>query len=155
MKQFVNEEYDIHNDSQKLYMEYLIENNKAEFITHYSKYQFVLNLDIREEFQSKIQDDEQLMKILMIRNNIIPDRSESIRSILIKILMDINDFDFNADNVDSDLKKIFIDNHIYFNSPFSYFLSTKYIDNLEYKYNKLFAIVHFFFPWEISLKLKI
>ena len=129
MKQFVNEEYDIHNDSQKLYMEYLIENNNDEFIIHYSKYQFVLNLDTRKEFQSKIQDDEQLMKILMIRNNIIPDRSESIRSILIKILMDINDFDFNADNVDSDLKKIFIDNHIYFNSPFSYFL---------------FAIVHFF-----------
>ena len=73
LKQFVNEVYDIHNDSQKLYMEYLIENNKAEFITHYSKYQFVLNLDIREEFQSKIQDDEQLMKILMIRNNFIPD----------------------------------------------------------------------------------
>ena len=73
MKKFVNEEYDIHNDSQKLYMEYLIENNKDEFITHYSKYQFVLNLDTRKEFQRKIQDDEQLMKILMIRNSFIPD----------------------------------------------------------------------------------
>ena len=49
MKQFVNEEHDIHNDSQKLYMEYLIENNKDEFIIHYSKYQFVLNLDTKKK----------------------------------------------------------------------------------------------------------
>ena len=92
----------------------------------------------------------------MIRNNFIPDWSESIRSIFIKILIDINDFDFNADNVNSDLKKKFIDNHIYFNSPFSYFLPTKYSDNLEYKYNKLlFAIVHLQGFGKISLKLKI
>ena len=63
LKKFVKEEYDIHNDSQKLYMENLIMNNKEEFIVHYSKYQFVLNLDTRKKFQSKIKGDNLFLQI--------------------------------------------------------------------------------------------
>ena len=89
LKIFVQEKYDIHNDSQKLYMEYLIKNDKKEFIEHYSKYQFVLNLDTRKEIQNKIKDDKELMEISMIKNNIIPDDCISLRNILINILKNI------------------------------------------------------------------
>ena len=51
-------------------MENLIKNNKKEFIFHYSKYQFVLNIETRKEFQNKMIDDEDIMKVLMIKNNI-------------------------------------------------------------------------------------
>ena len=46
LKDFVNS-YDIHNDSQKLFMDNLIQKNKNEFIAYYTKYQFVLDLKTR------------------------------------------------------------------------------------------------------------
>ena len=155
LKIFVKEKYDIHNDSQKLYMEYLIKNDKKEFIEHYSKYQFVLNLDTRKEIQNKIKDDKELMEISMIKNNIIPDDCISLRNILINILNNINNVKFHKETIDIDLKKIFIDNHIYFSILFDYLIPTKYSDNLEYKYNKLiFQVIHFLFPYEQILEGK-
>ena len=111
LKKFVKEKYDIHNDSQKLYMEYLIENNKKEFIEHYSKYQFVLNLDTRKEIQNKIKDDKELMEISMLKNNIIPDDCISLRNILINILKNIlkniKNAKLHKESIDIDLKNIY------------------------------------------------
>ena len=159
LKIFVKEKYDIHNDSQKLYMEYLIKNDKKEFIEHYSKYQFVLNLDTRKEIQNKIKDDKELMEISMIKNNIIPDDCISLRNILINILKNIlknfNNAKLHKESIDIDLKKIFIENHAYFSIPFDYLIPTKYSDNLEYKYNILiYEVIHFLFPWEQILEAK-
>ena len=153
LKIFVQEKYDIHNDSQKLYMEYLIENNKKEFIAHYSKYQFVLNLETRKEIQNKIKDDKELIEILMIKNNIIPDDCISLRNILMNILKNISNVQPHKETIDIDLKKIFIDNHVYFTLPFDYLIPTKYSDNHEYKYNKLMLdVIHFLFPYEQILE---
>ena len=88
LKDFVNS-YDIHNDSQKLFMDNLIQKNKKEFIAHYTKYQFVLDLKTRFEMQKIIQKDESYKEFPMIKYNIIPDDCESIRKILEDVLIDI------------------------------------------------------------------
>ena len=135
-------------------MENLIKNNKKEFIFHYSKYQFVLNIQTRKEFQNKMIDDEDIMKVLMIKNNILPDICLSIRNILENILIDIKNLK-NSPNIDLDLLQIFINNNVYFDSLFNYLIPTRFSDNLEYKYSKLlFDLVHFFFPWEKILETK-
>ena len=135
-------------------MENLIKNNKKEFIFHYSKYQFVLNIETRKEFQNKMIDDEDIMKVLMIKNNILPDICLSIRNILENILIDIKNLK-NSPNIDLDLLQIFINNNVYFDSLFNYLIPTRFSDNLEYKYSKLlFDLVHFFFPWEKILETK-
>ena len=161
LKEFVTKSYDIHNESQILYINKLIINHKEEFISHYSKYQFVLDLSSRKEFQNKMKNDDEIMKIPMIKNNIIPDDCSSIRIILIKLLNDINeielniDNDINNDNINLTVIKIFLENHVYFNSVFNYLIPTKYSDNFEYKYNKiLFDVAHFFFPWDGILEAK-
>ena len=157
LKLLLKEKYDINNDSQKLYMEYLIKNDKKEFIEHYSKYQFVLNLDTRKEIQRKIKDDKELMDVPMIKNNIIPDDCISLRNILINIIKSINEFEFSNSTIDIELKNIFIKNHTYFNlySLFDYLIPTKYSENYEYKYNKLiFDVIHLLFPWKQILETK-
>ena len=157
LKLFVKEKYDINNESQKLCMEYLIKNDKKEFIEHYSKYQFVLNLDTRKEIQRKIKDDKELLEIPMIKNNIIPDDCIYLRKILINIIKSINEFEFNNNIIDIELKNIFIENHTYFNhiSLFDYLIPTKYSENNEYKYNKLiFDVIQYLYPWVPILETK-
>ena len=155
LKDFVNS-YDIHNDSQKLFMDNLIQKNKKEFIAHYTKYQFVLDLKTRFEMQKIIQKDESYKEFPMIKYNIIPDDCESIRKILEDVLIDILEIDPESDNLTFfQIKNIFINNKVYFNFVFDFLIPTKYSDNNEYKYNKLlFDIANFFFPLEGILESK-
>ena len=155
LKDFVNS-YDIHNDSQKLFMDNLIQKNKKEFIAHYTKYQFVLDLKTRFEMQKIIQKDESYKEFPMIKYNIIPDNYESIRNILQDVLIGILGINPKSENLTSfQIKNIFINNKVYFNFVFDFLIPTKYSDNNEYKYNKLlFDIANFFFPLEGILESK-
>ena len=149
LKEFVTNLYDIHNESQKLYMGKIILNEKEEFIYHYSKYQFILYLDTRKEFQNKIKNDKDIIEIPIIGKNIIPEYCISIKNIFINILLNIIKIDIDIEDIAFEIKNIFINNKVYFNFLFDYLIPTKFSDNYEYKFNKLlFDIAHFFFPWE-------
>ena len=149
LKEFVTNIYDIHNESQKIYMETIIFHEKEEFISHYSKYQFILDINTRKEFQNKFKNDEDIMKTPIISKNIIPENCISIRNIFTNILLNIFSLNINYENIASEIKNIFIDNKVYFNFLFDYLIPTRFSDNYEYKYNKLLLdIAHIFFPWE-------
>ena len=129
-----------------------------EFISHYSKYQFVLNLETRKEIQKKIILNEELMKINMIKYNIIPDNINSLREVITNLTKDIINFQYydkSNKNIEKDIINMFINNKVYFNCIFEYLIPTKYSENLEYKYNKLlFDIAHFFLPFKDILDTK-
>ena len=60
LKKFVKEKYDIHCESQKQYINNILEKEDIqEFIYHYSKYQFVLKLNIRKEIQRIIKTNKE------------------------------------------------------------------------------------------------
>lgn len=147
LKKFVKS-YDIHNDSQFKYLNSIFE-KKSEFISHYEKYQFILNIESRKQLEKKITKEIEFMNRPMIKNNILGDSFSTIKEILIKILKEI--IVIKNDNTDliNTLKNLFKSNHIYFDNLFDFLIPTKFSDTIEYKYNKLILdVVHFFFPWE-------
>ena len=155
LKNFVTKIYDINNESQSLYLKHIITIDNNKFITHYSKYQFVINLNTRKELQNEIKKVESFNNISMIKNNMIPEEYKTIRNILINVLQDILLFEGETKSIDSDLINMFIKNHIYFNSVFNYLIPTRFSENIEYKYNKLlFDISHFLFPWDEVFETK-
>ena len=149
LKKFVKEKYDIHCESQKQYINNILEKEDIqEFIYHYSKYQFVLKLNIRKEIQRKIKTNKKIMKEHMIYNNIIPDEWNSIKDILINILKQIRHMKINDKSIDVDLINIFKNNHVYFNSDFTFLIPTRFSGSYDFKFNKLlFDIAIFFFPY--------
>ena len=52
-KDFLKNQYDIHNDSQREYlMNAITTDHITEFENHYKKYQFVLDIETRKELQN-------------------------------------------------------------------------------------------------------
>ena len=157
LKKFVKEKYDIHCESQKQYINNILEKEDIqEFIYHYSKYQFVLKLNKRKEIKRKIKTNKKIMKKYMIYNNIISDECNSIKDILINILKQIRHMKINDKSIDVDLINIFKNNHVYFNSDFTFLIPTRFSGSYDFKFNKLlFDIAIFFSLMLISLIKKI
>ena len=158
LKQFIIKEYDIHDDCHFKYLSIIYKkNNIKEFIGHYSKYQFVMKIETRKNFQKLFENNKAIIKVAIISYNIIPYTLISIKNIFKEVLSEIIKIDLSKEKnlIDKILINIFKNQHIYYDKYFEYLIPTRFSDIYEYKFNKLlFDIAYFFFPYKGILEAK-
>lgn len=99
LKNFIINEYDILNEGHSKYLNNLLSiNDDNEFIKHYSKYQFVLKLETRKQFQEKFEKNKKIMDSIIIKFNLIPNKYDSIKDILINVVSQIVELRKYANN---------------------------------------------------------
>ena len=151
-KDFLKNQYDIHNDSQREYlMNAITTDHITEFENHYKKYQFVLDIETRKELQNlynqKKINKESIPDI--IKKNFLPQDLPSIKTLLTKVLVSINELDPEEKELSKLIINSFSQNHIYFIDSFNYLIPTRYSEKNSYKYNKLlFDIAFYFLPYK-------
>ena len=87
LKKFITKEYDILTDSHEKYLDILLlRDDNEEFIKHYSKYQFILELEARKKIQTKFESKNNIINSNIIKFNLIPEICKSIKDIMINVL---------------------------------------------------------------------